>query len=146
MKTTIIILLSFISLTAISQDLKKSYKQYIEYCNETVTDTIEEYGELSTSKQVPIYGSCNDIIGYREVATGDTAWKGYKCKEYMDQSNFWVSGALQFDSIITYRRWPEIHALVNTVCKVTRKHICHVKREKPSSEGFYEWLYKEIAK
>jgi len=144
----LILFLFLVPFIGLSQtDLKQSYKQYIEYCNETVADTIEEYGELSATKEVPIYGPCDEIIGYREVITGDTTWKGYKCKEYMEQSNYWTKySVITCDSVMTYNKWPEIHKLVNKVCKVTRKHICTVKREKPSAEGFYQWLYKQIAK
>lgn len=160
----IVCLLSLSSLTAVSQGyvaddvfpgrdifetskLRKLHKQYIEYCNETVTDTIEEYGELSASKQVPIYGSCNDIIGYREVTTGDTTWKGYKCKEYLGGNVYIYAGkgiSITSDTL-SWNGWGYQQLRVTNVsCKVTRKHICHVKREKPSSEGFYEWLYKQI--
>lgn len=142
--TTLLILTCMVGMGQ-TIDLKKLYEQYIKYCNEEVTDTIEEYGELSTTKEVPIYGPCDEIIGYREVTTGDTTWKGYKCKQYMNERNYLISGG---DRVLTWRA--DTLSWVTTVksvsCKVTRKHICQVKREKPSSEGFYQWLYKEIAK
>lgn len=84
MKPTLTIILFLVWTAGMGQiaDLRQLHKQYIEYCNEIITDTIEEYGEVEATKEVPIYDGCEQIVGYRSIPAKDTVWKGYKCKEW----------------------------------------------------------------
>jgi hypothetical protein len=146
MKNLLTLILILLALAGRGQinDLKQLHKQYIEYCNETVTDTIIENGSVINNKKVPIYGTCKDIVGYQMIE-GDTTWKGYKCGEYKDDNNYWlIPGG---DNVLTWRLdtlgWIGVEY---ASCKVTRKHPCILKREKPTAEGFYKWVYKQITK
>jgi hypothetical protein len=135
MKPTLTLILLLLTLAGVGQinDLKQLHKQYIEYCNETVTDTIIEYGSVINNKKVPIYGTCKDIVGYQMIE-GDTTWKGYKCEEYKDGNNYWrITGG---DNVLTWRGDTLNYWSIESVsCKVTRKHPCILKREKPTAEG-----------
>lgn len=144
MKNLSIIILLLLPVMVMGQNMKEMYNQYIEYCNMVVTDTITESGQLSAAKEVPVYGTCGDIVSYKEVLTGDTTWNGYKCKEYKNNLSFWVYGASIICDSIATSKWGHITLRPVKVCTVSRKHVCHIKQEKPSSEGFYEWMFKKL--
>jgi len=66
-------------------------------------------------------------------------------KEYF-KNNYGLS-ITSGEEILTW--WSDTLSVIRVrkaSCKVTRKHTCTVKREKPSAEGFYQWLYKQIEK
>jgi hypothetical protein len=99
MKNLSIIILLLLPVMVMGQNMKEMYNQYIEYCNMVVTDTITESGQLSATKEVPVYGTCGDTVSYKDVLTGDTTWNGYKCKECelpthskADGMGFWFHG------------------------------------------------------
>ena len=126
------------------QNMKEMYNQYIEYCNEIVTDTITESGHLSVTKEVPVYGTCGDIVSYKEVLTGDTTWDGYKCKEYKGEYSGYWNGYFSYTSDSLYVQPYRGGNKLIKACTIFRKHVCHIKQEKPSSEGFYEWMFKKL--
>jgi len=143
----LVILLFLLPVMVMGQNMKEMYNQYIEHCNAIVTDTITESGQLSATKEVPVYGTCGDIVSYKEVLTGDTTWNGYKCKKYKNDYPFWVHGVYLTSDTLSYltnsTNWNWERKPLK-VCTVSRKHVCHIKQEKPSSEGFYEWMFKKL--
>lgn len=149
MKQLLTIILFLTWMVGMGQTIQELHKQYISYCNEIVTDTVEEYGEVEATKEVPIYDGCEQIIGYRSIPAKDTTWKGYKCPEYkVAARGYWLTDTLQIVHRLDYWVSLDSGALVRksvVSCKVSRKHVCNVKRDKPSHEGFYEWLWKYLS-
>jgi hypothetical protein len=69
---------------------------------------------------------------------------GFYAPFYKNNLSFWVYGASIICDSIATSKWGHITLRPVKVCTVSRKHVCHIKQEKPSSEGFYEWMFKKL--
>ncbi len=125
------------------RELSRAYLRYLDYCFEDTTIVREQQGVIETSKEIPIYNECDEVVAYRRV--GDTIWQKYKCKNFLrDKSGEWSISGGTF-TISGSSAGYLIFESSSEVYEVTRKVECTLNREKPSMEGFYEWLFKQIS-
>lgn len=142
-KLSLILFLLPIMVVGQTTDMCDLKDQYIKYCDELVTDTIIESGHLVKGKEVPVYGSCGEIIAYKQISS-DTAWDGYECEKYKSEEQGAITFSNRYWAIDSISVPPGIWNHSVKTCTVPRKHVCHIKREKPTAEGFYQWLWKQL--
>jgi hypothetical protein len=144
MKTIIVVLLSLLSINGFSQEFKQLHSDYLMYCGTYLGDTtVTQTGTIKKIADVPVYGQCGDIIGYREVSGGDTTWTKVDKVYYRDDySRGYYSNYLLYDTLVTTRWDGWEYRLNKEVCKPpTRKIKATLQRERASKEGFYLWLW-----
>lgn len=142
------------------QFFKSVYTDYLEYCNETILDTIQQYGEVTT-KLVPVFDESGELLKYVYGNRSDTIWNDVNCKEYLrnddytfigiDYSPFYVISDSYTTSNTYLSSYPiEESAAENKPDKfnydIHRDYVCKVKREKPCQNGFYDWLFNLLSK
>lgn len=139
MKTLLFILL--IPVFGWGQTIQDHYRAYLSYCNDTVTDSITQYGEV-WEREVPVYD--NGVIVRYKNAPGDTAWVECNCPKYKRMYREYVGGLVDTIQVIY------THGLYyypsGRPGYVSRQVKCRMLRENPSRDGFYEWLWKEAGR
>lgn len=133
MKKLLIIFL-FLSNVVYSQNLKEYYQQYLKHCDSVVDEKVNQLGSVSL-KTFPVYKD-DSIIAYKLLPKSDTLWKEYKCPEFK-YIDVWERESYKLNIGIG----PNSNSR-----EVTRTRICKCKLEKPTSEGFYIWLYEKLSK
>ena len=127
---TIVFLLLSINLGA--QSLPELIREYEEWCNETVLDTVM-VGVTYELIDVPLLNESGDTIGYRVTHSNERL---DPCPEYRDGDGtlYRISAPIKWDS------W----TVGNSTFKgsESREVICECKRRPvvPFGEGFWEWL------
>jgi len=116
--------------TVITPSAKPFFKEllleYEAYCSEIVLDTVTEYGRV-----IP-----------RTQGHTDTAWIGYKCREFKSGGEIVMTLGLHPGG------WQIVDGMGNVLedhpgpVHVERLHICAVKRREvePWSEDFWNWI------
>lgn len=127
----------FLSYGGTCQTLEDSflslYQDYEAYCMELVPDTISITGTVA-KKAVPVEED-GKIVSYVMVSCGDTVWSEPNCKKYLKDDEPWWGNHLIADTMFFLRTTAKCD-------DVSKKHVCFVKRERPSWEGFIQWLKK----
>ena len=142
-------------------EMGKFYKQYIKYCHVKLKDTLIKQESSFLTNDIPLYYTCDDgskkKIGYKRVVT-DTVWE--RCDSVYYRNDFtgfryYNSRYIYADSCSTHMGgYYSKHLTQNTLffddtkecTPPTRKVKAILKQEKPSEEGFYHWLFKEVKK
>ena len=141
MKKLMIVLWLTISYPVFSQSFYQEWKQYEDYCNEMVDDTMTIYGEL-IGNMVPVRDSNGDIIEYVMLYDGDTIWDDFQCNKYKTIYGYqwWYDDddVEIVDSIKSHLFYGKRSLSI----QVSKQYICKVKRSKPSFDGFIIYLKK----
>lgn len=120
------------------------FNDYIEYCNEETTDTIQQIGTINI-QNIPVY-DCGKIVYYKKSGL-DTIWKDVKCSLYKEDfdSYSWRINSITCDTFYTSGFYynPGIYQQKDSET-IKRNYFCSVKREKPSQAGFYKWLFFKL--
>lgn len=129
-----------------AQTFQELLNDYNNYCNELVKDTIIQYGEVLGS-YIPVVDDNGDICKY--IFRGyDTTWAEPKCKEYKINDYSWgnLTTATSIDDGLIKFNQPILSSWItpqeNIIKQVNRKHVCLIKREKPTGEDFFRWVIK----
>ena len=129
MKKVILILLLLIGTTVEAQNFEKLWSQYEKQCNELVNDTVTQYGVVS----YVIINTDGLTAKFKQNTNSDTVWNEFKCRRW---KNYYGIGYIskyhdQTDYLVEFGDYNEL---------VSQKRICHIKKEKPSFEGFIMWI------
>lgn len=151
MKNLLLLIMLMVSIITSGQE--PSYlelrKEYREYCNQIVIDTVLQTG----------------IVKY-EIGDGlklipkDTVWNKAYCDDYVNDNyysgNIWSGNRMLLSSGVSYNLCSSIDSIawidhsepsVETfTTKITRDKYCKVKQERETQEGFWEWINKNYLK
>lgn len=114
------------------------YDEYLDYCNEIVNDTVIQTGKVD-NKLVPVKDKKGDVLYYKRVSKKDTTWMSYDCQDYKYEAGtlYFNRGLVWHDTLV----WKySSDYLSSDVEEVTRERICKIKRERPTPNGFFEWI------
>lgn len=131
-------------------ELRKEYK---EYCNEIVSDTISEQGFITFESRI----KPNTITDVEFVAI-DTNWYSGHCKEYKFNSNVyfdttnvvrgeWRGSTTTLEGNLSWGS--NIITPINdkyTSVEISRVKVCYIKRCPETQDGFWEWVEENYLK
>ena len=135
-------LLVVLSTQAKSQTFLELYSEYKEYCEELIDREVTQTGTVQY-ELIPVKNSVGKTVQYERLVVSDTIWNDIDCPEYKHEREFfsmgnfyWDNDTLQFNTYYNSELEEE----------VTRKHICKVKRENPTPDGFFRWVDVKLVK
>lgn len=149
-----ILALCLIGITGTSQnisDFKDLHRQYIEYCNTKLKDTLIIQYSSFKFEDVPLYSDCGngkkEVFGYKRIIS-DTIWSGVDTILYKDDYGQDIYTSLTLSPWrSSYSYYPETKLIITDVencTPPTRKVKAILKQEKSSEEGFWHWIYNTI--
>ncbi|MGB0880941.1 MAG: hypothetical protein ACPGTO_10280 [Polaribacter sp.] len=134
----LLLILILIPTLFFGQSLKELIKEYEDYCNEIVTDTIYQNGIITETLK--------EVEGGLYQIKLDTVWESPNCPEYKDGlislSYYNIGGSID----LKYQ-YPEGVIVDSETSKdrtrpVERKYACKCRRRMitPFSEHFWNWI------
>ena len=150
MKKLLLICFLVASQAMMAQDFFEQWATYESWCKEMVPDTITIQGEVK-ERLVEVLGTNGCVLRYQSLPDGDTVWDKPICLPFKDDyhqpygrwSDYIISDTLYYRGHYTGNPWLYSSKNDCQVKVVETKHVCWIKRENPSFEGFIKWGTKK---